>query len=157
MAACADSRFRPARSPGAERIEHDDQVNVVNRPDMGTAGQATRRYDVNDVRKLLQLPDEIIPPPLGQQHTDRITFDRPPDLAEGITPVPLLLRSHEARMLWAGSPKTRVSLSPGQVIVASAWHRVAGAQNINSAQYSLCKSCVSRPPSTERTNTCAGK
>jgi hypothetical protein len=61
-------------------LEHDDQVNVVNRPDLGTAGQAARRYNLSDVRQLLQFCDESIPPPLGQQHANRITFDR---LAEG--------------------------------------------------------------------------
>ena len=42
-------------------IEHDDQVDVVNRPDLGSAGQAARWYDINDVRQAcFQLPDENV-------------------------------------------------------------------------------------------------
>ena len=34
-------------------VEHDDQVNVMNRTDLSAAGQATRWYNLNYVREPL--------------------------------------------------------------------------------------------------------
>ena len=65
-------------------IEHDNQIDVVNWPDKGFTGQASRGDDLEDVGKLLELSSEDVLPPLGQQHVQRVTADRS---AKGSEPI----------------------------------------------------------------------
>ena len=65
-------------------IEHDDQVNVVNRPDVGATGQAARWDNFNDIGSFFSLSMKVSRRDLASRTRERIPFDRS---AEGLETV----------------------------------------------------------------------